>query len=308
MNEHSVFEGSWLELREPLDHRSRSRELLPPLRAWWTNRVHGAERIVDLASGSGSNLRYLAPRLPAAQRWILVDQDPELLGRVEVPEVAGGVLEVIEMCRDLRDDPKGLVRDADLVTGSAFLDLVSREWLEDLVEGCRGSEAGACFAMTYDGDFRWYADESRRTPMAPPADAPVRDAVNRHQRREKGFGPALGPRAAPEAARLFEDVGYRTWIRPSPWVLGPDEEGVVLRLLEGWEGAAVEEAPESAAAVRAWAEKRRAAVRRGSFGLTVGHLDLLALPDSEREPKGGRRRRPGDPDPDPGAEAPEART
>lgn len=303
MNEHSVFEGSWLELREPLDHRSRSRDLLPPLRAWWSDRVDGTGVIVDLASGSGSNLRYLAPRIPGAQRWILVDRDPKLLDRVEVPGVGGGLLDVVKMRRDLREDPKGLVRDADLVTGSAFLDLVSRDWLEDLVEGCRGTEAGACFAMTYDGDFRWYADESRRTPMARPADAPVRDAVNRHQRREKGFGPALGPRAAPEAVRLFEDAGYRTWIRSSAWVLGPDEGTLTLRLLEGWEAAAIEAVPERAERVRAWAEHRRAAVRRGSFGLTVGHLDLLALPDWKQEPEEGRRGRSRTPDP-----GPEART
>ena len=36
------------------------------------------------------------------------------------------------------------------------------------------------------------------------------------------------PDAAPEAARSFEEAGYRTWLRPSPWILGPEDADVVL--------------------------------------------------------------------------------
>ena len=37
--------------------------------------------VVDLAAGTGSNLRYLSVRLPFAQRWLLVDRDQALLER-----------------------------------------------------------------------------------------------------------------------------------------------------------------------------------------------------------------------------------
>ena len=35
-------------------------------------------RIVDLAAGAGSNLRYLSPRLPFEQAWTLVDHDDDI--------------------------------------------------------------------------------------------------------------------------------------------------------------------------------------------------------------------------------------
>ena len=56
-----TFTADWLALREPVDHRSRADDLLNVLGTWWE--TAGGSRIADLGSGTGSNLRYLAPRL-----------------------------------------------------------------------------------------------------------------------------------------------------------------------------------------------------------------------------------------------------
>ncbi|MGD8498218.1 MAG: class I SAM-dependent methyltransferase, partial [Chromatiales bacterium] len=56
----SGFSPDWLALREPLDARARSAALVDRLRA---QAPRGPRRILDLGSGTGSNLRYLAPRL-----------------------------------------------------------------------------------------------------------------------------------------------------------------------------------------------------------------------------------------------------
>ena len=87
------FTADWLALREAVDHRSRPEGLLVPLRAWW--RARGASHVVDLGSGTGSNLRYLAPRLDPGQRWRLVDHDRELLRRAGAGQVAGA--EAVEL-------------------------------------------------------------------------------------------------------------------------------------------------------------------------------------------------------------------
>jgi len=291
VNEDALFDVPWLERREPLDHRSRARELLAPLRAWWKEKLRAWEsrgRIVDLGSGTGANLRYLAPLLSGAQAWTLVDHDADLLARAESP---GEPVTVDKLRKDLTEDLSELLNDVDLVTASAFLDLVSQEWLESLVEGCRRSGAAAYFALTYDGDFRWYGDESRQGGPGGPGDEPIRKAVNAHQRREKGFGLALGPEAAPEAARLFEEAfhegpEYRTWIRPSPWLLGPGEGAVAGELLEGWTTAALEARPDMEEEIRTWTSHRRALLQEGSFGLMVGHLDVLALPRAPSDATG----------------------
>jgi SAM-dependent methyltransferase len=261
-----TFDPAWLALREPVDHRSRAAELLPPLRQWWSAR--GASVVLDLGAGTGSNVRYLAPMLTGAQRWTLVDHDADLLARVEAPP---GEVDVRTVQGDLAREGLAEVPRADLVTASALLDLVSRAWLERLVDACAAAGCGALFALTYDGRIEWSGGG------ADCLDASVREAVHEHQRMDKGLGPALGPAAARVAAELFRARGYRTVLASSPWVLGPSDDALADALVQGWAGAAAEQRPAEERRVRAWAERRRADIAHGRFALCVGHLDLLAL-------------------------------
>jgi len=265
-----VFDASWLALREPVDHRSRAGALLPLLKVVWRRR-HWSQ-VVDLGSGTGSNLRYLGSRLPDGQVWTLVDHDPDLLERATAPDRVKGLSRV---CGDVADAGLELVKDADLVTGSALLDLVSEEWLRTLAEACRQAACGVLFALSYDGAIAWNGEGAEEAPM----DILTRDAVNAHQRRDKGLGPALGPTAGPVARTLFEHVGYRTWFLPSPWRLDRRDSVLAGALVDGWERAALEESPVLRDRIREWAERRRRRVASGEFELTVGHVDLLALPD-----------------------------
>ncbi len=260
-----TFSAEWLALREPVDHRSRPAELVGRLAEWCARRSR--LRVLDLGCGTGSNVRYLAPKLPAVQEWTLLDRDEALLARVEAP--------VGTSVRPLRGtlEAEGLaeVAGADAVTASALLDLVSDTWLGALADACEKGGCAALFALTYDGTFEWLDGGD-------PVDAAVRDAVNAHQRRDKGLGPALGPAAARRAEALFGERGYRTWLSASPWVLGPEDAALVRSLIEGWASAAAEQRPEEADRVRAWAERRRAGSTGQHSRLVVGHLDLLALP------------------------------
>src|SRR5581483_1088206 len=65
----------WLALREPADAAARAADLVehlePPRTGRWL--IH------DLGGGSGSMGRWLAPRLPGAQRWVVHDRDANLL-------------------------------------------------------------------------------------------------------------------------------------------------------------------------------------------------------------------------------------
>ena len=273
-----TFSPDWLALREPADHRARAAGLLPPLCAAW--RVAGWRRVLDLGSGAGSNLRYLAPRLPDPQAWTLLDHDADLLARAAA--AAGPSQQVTCVRGDLAREGLAAVAGAQLVTCSALLDLVSADWLRRLARACRAASCGVLLALTYDGTMRWDADSGPPPAAAGPDaadDELIRRLVNAHQRREQNPEPALGPEAAPAAEALLAAEGYRTWRSPSPWRLGPDDAPLARELVAGWERAALETAAGEAEArrVRAWAARRRRTIAGGRFRLTVGHQDVLAL-------------------------------
>ena len=279
------FDAAWLALREPVDHRSRPAALLPLLATAW--HTHHWSQVLDLGSGTGSNLRYLGSRLPGGQDWTLVDHDRDLLTH----PVGAGTPEPVRSVRrvhgSLADDGLAAVARAHLVTGSALLDLVSKAGLRRLVEACRSAGCGVHFALTYDGEIQWFAGAGHGSTGDPdddpdndPDDELVRLSVNAHQRGDKGLGPAMGPTASGVADALFRAAGYQTWLLPSPWRLGPEDDRLARALVDGWEHAALEldGDPDNAHRIQAWAVRRRRTIDRGAFGLSVGHQDLLAVP------------------------------
>ena len=258
----SSFSAEWLALREPADAAARAAALLAPLRLPCDRTL----TIVDLATGTGANLRWLAPRLRGKQRWVVVDHETALLDTLSTrPAPAGVEVEPIalDLARELAAVP---CSGADLVTASALLDLVSADWLRRLAERCVADRTAVLFALTYDGRIAWEPREDR--------DERVRDLVNLHQRRDKGFGPALGPAAAETAASAFRAFGYELLTAASDWNLGPESGALQQALVEGWCAAASEIAPNERDALEAWRRRRGEWIERGQSRLVVGHVDI----------------------------------
>ena len=190
------FPEEWLRLREPVDHRSRAGPLVEQLAQSWDGRDR--VRLVDLGCGAGSNLRYVSSRLQPGQTWVLVDHDLDLLRRVECPV---SVRAVERVHTDLDDYVSELARDrrpVDGVTASALLDLVSGLWLERFVEVCCTRRCPVLAALTYDGAIDWCEPGGAAAPselrrVSEPDDDDVRDAVNDHQRGDKGVGAGARP-------------------------------------------------------------------------------------------------------------------
>jgi hypothetical protein len=262
------FTAEWLALREPADHRARS----PRLAREIARRLIGRPplHIVDLGSGTGSNLRYLTPRLPPVQHWRLVDRDRTLLARIRKPTTWAIVASVHLQPRDLADleGNADLFTGASLVTASALLDLVSAAWIDALAERCRSSRAASLFALTYDGRLAC-------TP-ADRDDEMIRDLVNRHQRTDKGFGPALGPDATAAAQRAFTSRGFSVERDRSDWTLDRGDAELQRQLIDGWAAAAVEMQPADATAIAAWRQRRLEHAEAARSTIVVGHEDLAA--------------------------------
>ncbi|HEX6150453.1 class I SAM-dependent methyltransferase [Nocardioides sp.] len=265
-------DGDWLALREPADADARAEELLDPLRAVLPARqglvVH------DLGSGTGSMARWLAPRLPGPQQWVLHDRDRDLLDRAATyppPRAADGTEVRIETRgHDITRLGPGALAGADLLTASALLDMLTAAELERLVAGCTEAGCPLLFTLSVVGRVELQpADE---------LDGDVMAAFNAHQRRTTAGGALLGPVASGAAVAHLEAAGFDVTVRPSLWRLGPRRRALTAAWLSGWVGPAVEQRPELAPVAEPYARRRLAQAAAGTLFVTVHHADLLALP------------------------------
>jgi SAM-dependent methyltransferase len=247
------FAAAWLTLREPADAAARDPGLLAEAAALLGDSVG-----LDLGCGTGATVRAFGGR----GRWRLVDRDPGLLALAAERCPAAAVVEA-----DLADLGRLPLAGVALVTASALLDLVSEAWIEELAGRLAGAAVGLYAVLSFDGSVAW------RPPL--PEDAAVVAAFNRHQRRDKGLGPALGPAAAPALARAFERRGYAVRMAASPWRLGPAQAPLQAAFVEGVAAAAAE----TGLASGGWRQARLAA--SATSACTVGHVDLLALPRAQ---------------------------
>ena len=286
----SGFQTGWLELREAADGNARSAYLCTQLAAALTP---GREcRVVDLGSGTGANLRYLAPRLGGEQHWLLVDHDQALLDCAPhatktwadtqglTVSVDGGEFSVSadRFSLGLRwrkaDITVSLDRlitpDVDLVTASALLDLVSTEWIERLVQHCRAAGCALMLALSYDGRMTWQP--------ALDADEAILGLFNWHQRTDKGFGRAVGPDGAAVAARQLRGAAFQVLSDRSDWQLTGADARLQRALLSGCAQAATAMNQDLAGRIDEWLGQRLALIAHPEGALTVGHVDLLGLP------------------------------
>lgn len=289
--------AQWLALREPVDAAARSESLTRAVAS--ATGAHHTVRVLDLATGTGANIRYLMDRLPSRrQYWLALDRSSTLLARLPIRMSQWGTARGYEVEKDV---PGCVVRGAGLecrvetrqqdvgtfdaaeifagrqvVTASALLDLVSEDWLRSVAAHCRAAGAAALFTITYNG-------RSSCSPLEPEDDL-ILDLFNRHQRTDKGCGgPAAGPDATGCVVRSFTEAGYLVHVEPSDWTLGRGAAELQRLLIDGWAEAATEIEPDAASTIADWHIRRLRHVDTGRSRLVVGHDDVGAwLVDSRR--------------------------
>lgn len=280
----SGFSADWLRLREPFDHAAReaAQAELGPIAM---PRNAGAPlQVLDLGCGTGSNLRFLAPRLGGVQHWQVFDHDAALLAawpdalrewaarEGHAVALHGDELRIEGECftATVQRRPVDLATGlhtlpwagADLVCASALIDLVGADWLTALVAHCAAARAAVLLSLNVDGRLEW----SKPTE----GDADVAALFTMHQRRDKGFGPALGPEAPARTAQCLAAAGYRVRQARSDWLAsGHLQES----LIDGMARAATEQSPSARESLEGWRQRRLALCERTT--LRIGHLELL---------------------------------
>jgi hypothetical protein len=262
------FSAEWLALREPYDRAARNAAVLDAVAEAF--RRQSAIAVVDLACGSAATLRAIASRLPRQQSWRLIDNDLGLLARaanLSAPPLLSVVTRPVDLARDLE---LALEAPLDLVAISALLDLVSPSWLDRLIIETAARRLPIYVALSYDG----------RVAIEPASafDDDVVAGFNRHQTTDKGFGPALGPKAAAEAAARFAHLGYDVLQGRSDWVFGDEDRAIQEALFTSWAELAPLATTLSADAIAQWLARRRTYLAAGRSRLRIGHVDIFARP------------------------------
>ncbi|MFP4643675.1 MAG: glycosyltransferase family 4 protein [Spirochaetales bacterium] len=279
------FEAGWLALREPVDREARSLRLTGLASKWLQSRS-SKPHLVDLGSGRGSNFCFLAPHLPGPQRWSLIDHDAKLLNQAyergnSVHDADGRALSVATECVSLSQLVERWPADAHLITASALIDLVSREWIEKLVARCAAHHQALLIALSVTGD--WRITDCEGNDRQGPEDTYIHTLFVAHQQRDKGLGAALGGGAHDALAAALRKAGFTLDEDDTPWRLRADintHYPLLMQLLQGWAEAAREQSPEAGERIEAWCRRRLSDVETKQLGAWIGHRDLFATPPS----------------------------
>lgn len=250
------FSPDWLALREPVDHAARDADLLAQAVA-----AAGSDAVVmDLGCGTGSTARAFAGHAIAGWTWRFVDEDKGLL---EIVKARHPLSE--QLAHNLKDIAALPLEGVGLVTASALLDLMPRDWVIALAKRLSAARVPFYGALNYNGAMHWspaHDDDDR-----------VTQAFNAHQCTDKGLGPALGPTSGEVTAQIFADHGFTVTQGDSPWRLDAAHADLQMPLLAGIADAAQDMGMTSAAD---WMQDRIALIAKGTG--YVGHTDILAMP------------------------------
>ena len=179
------FQNKWLNLRETVDRNSRNERILYLINEFFKNKKN--IRIVDLGSGAGSNYRFLKSRLLNNQYWSFVDISHQSTNYFKKniklsSKIKKTNFKIVDVINNLE---KINFNDYNLVTGSAFLDILPKTWFKNFHKLNLDTEI-VYFALNYNGNFKFFPKHKD--------DKKILNIFNKDQKSDKGIGEvAVGP-------------------------------------------------------------------------------------------------------------------
>lgn len=265
-------ETDWLEEAEPVDNQSVNQMVLGEVHRLLGARISGSKpvRITEIGCGLGANRRRISETLSCPQHWVMTEGNPEVAElfrrRFRIDTDTSTDFHLLDEAR--LKDIGALVSGADLLILSGRAQPLTAEHLQALLKAAKG-EGVAIWAVLQPTGFVKFEPESD-------------DDQRVHQlaaRPEEETAPALITR--------MEEEGFRVLKGESDWVVrGEDDSfwhskgrGLQRTFMQRYLASARRNHPDQALGLLNWANKRSVLIERKKTALTIGHVDILAIPE-----------------------------
>ena len=202
------FNNNWLKLRETVDKKSRNLKIIELINKKINN--NDFVSIIDLGTGAGSNFNYLKPKLKFNQNWLFTDISLNSMNYFKQnlklsKKIIKTKFQILDVIKDI---DKIKFKSFDIVTGSAFLDILPKSWFYKF-HNLNSKTEIVLFALNYNGDFKFVPRHKN--------DKNINNLFNKDQKTDKGIGDkAVGPNCSNLIKNVFKKT-HHTHLMNSNW-------------------------------------------------------------------------------------------
>ena len=282
------FSKSWINMRIEYDNDSRSNILNKYLK---NNKYMPDIELIDMCCGSGNFLIWSIKNKLFFKKYTLVDNDVNLLKSVKsnlrknIPKEFKIKSNTNNLDLILRKDKytssNVLIKKNDcdkfnyktkifhIISYSAALDLMSKSSIKEAIKRVNNLNA-IYFSLCFNGIVKW-------TP-ANTFDKYILSFFNKHQRRDKGFGAALGLQSIDFVNRYSIKQGMKVNTKNSPWIVNNKtnkDKTFMNRYLLDIKKALFHMEGIDKDILRKWYKDKKSDIEKKSIKLYVGHQDML---------------------------------
>jgi len=283
-------EYNWLALRYDLDCRSRN----SVLEKKFIDKMNAIQKpqILDIGSGSGTNILRLAPMINGCQNWTMIDRDVDLVSRIDShyksvsQKPAFGVTELSNhsicfgeskvnyaaITGDFLDPENEIWHEKfDAVVANAVFDLLSEKQFSQFVEIAKEKwqESKPIFYFTIN-----LAEKISFEPVATD-DLNYLPLFQNHMERPQFFGSSMGAKSARVMKQVLVESGFSVEDLSSDWNIQRNEKALLTANFDFIEDAVLTMC-EKTHECEQWIKSVREKINDEKTGLLITHNDILA--------------------------------